>query len=201
MHSNGLHFPGKRGVEKLRREVAILSLHDLQLRMGAAVFLLYSVIVSGKELEKKQRVKLQLADMDSNRLRQMTLAIVNYIHRAHKFQLLGLVVEIVEDKDGCLWLNAILGSCWPEEWARRNVLRPDGFMAVDMPASVKATIMGKKIHPGSFAPGDLTRSTVPPRNSDRNTKVFKLLEVFGACQVMDGFIIAFFALCRVMGIS
>jgi hypothetical protein len=106
----------------------------------------------------------------AHRLRQLTLAIVNYINRVHKCQLLGLVTEIVEDEDSNLWLTAVLGSCWPEQWVRRHVLQPDGSFSAEMPPSVKSSILGSPARLASSAAGkgdDVSRLPVPARNSDR----------------------------------
>lgn len=119
--------------------------------------------------QKQTGTMHKISDFQSQRLRQLSLAIVNYIHRAYNCQLLGLVIETVEDDKHVLWLNAVLGSCWPEQWARRHVLQPDGFLSAKMPVSVKASILGKTIQ--HVPSGDFDRLTTPKNNSDRDIKV------------------------------
>eukprot|EP00873_Tetraselmis_striata_P036352 jgi/Tetstr1/456616/TSEL_043319.t1 len=73
----------------------------------------------------------------SDRLRQMTLAIVNFVNRIHRCQLLGMVAEVIESDEGVQLLTGILGCCWPDQWARRRVLHPDGALSAASPPAVK----------------------------------------------------------------
>lgn len=109
----------------------------------------------------------------------MTLAIVNFVNRIHRCQLLGMVAEVIESDEGVQLLTGILGCCWPDQWARRRVLHPDGALSAASPPAVKprpsggraslnvandgGALPGLNVPGGKRSTGSLVRIAAMPR--------------------------------------